>query len=121
MSEIVISIFLLIGTFFIFSGSLGMIRFRDVYSRLHASTKSATLGVSGVLIAPLLFFFFKNGTVDGSLVLGIVFVLLTSPVGGHLISRAAYHTGVPLWQKNTEDQLKQHIEIKRRLKDSSKL
>lgn len=114
-----ISICLLIGTFFMFSGSLGLLRFRDVYARLHASTKSATLGVAGILIGALLFFLFKHGTVDGKLVLGIVFVLLTSPLSGHLISRAAYRTNVLLWHKGSEDQLKQHIKIKRQINHSS--
>lgn len=116
-----ISIFLLIGTFFVFSGSLGMVRFRDVYSRLHASTKSATLGVSGILIGALLFFLFEKGAVSGNLVLGIVFVLLTSPISGHLLSRAAYHTNVPLWQKDSEDQLRQHIESGQHHKKAAKL
>lgn len=88
-----------------------MIRFGSVYSRLHAATKSATLGVAGVLIGTLVFFYFQSETIDGSLILGIVFVLLTSPISGHLISRAAYRSGVPLWDPNFHDELKQHTEI----------
>ncbi|WP_070120748.1 monovalent cation/H(+) antiporter subunit G [Bacillus marinisedimentorum] len=110
MIEVVISILLIIGTFFIFSGSLGILRFPDVYTRLHAATKSATLGVSGVLIAAFLFFIFEEGIVSGKLILGIIFVLLTAPVGGHMISRAAYRTGVELWQKSGHDELVAEIE-----------
>ncbi len=108
--EIVISVLLIIGTFFVFSGSLGILRFPDVYTRLHAATKSATLGVSGILIAAFLFFLFEEGVMSGKLILGIIFVLLTAPVGGHMISRAAYYTGVELWQKTGHDDLVAEIE-----------
>lgn len=87
-----------------------MLRFRDVYSRLHAATKSATLGVAGILLAAFLFFLLKDGMVSGKLILGILFVLLTSPVSGHLISRAAYRSKVPLWDQTVQDDLKDHIE-----------
>jgi multicomponent Na+:H+ antiporter subunit G len=87
-----------------------MLRFRDVYSRLHASTKSATLGVFSILLSSFLFFLLEDGAVSGKLVLGIVFVLLTSPVSAHLISRAAYRSGVALWDKTVQDELKNHIE-----------
>lgn len=107
--EIVISIFLIIGTFVIFSGSLGILRFPDVYTRLHAATKSATLGVSSVLIAAFLYFYFEKDVVSGKLILGIIFVLLTSPVGGHMISRAAYRTGVQLWKNSVQDDLDKEI------------
>ncbi|OEH93664.1 monovalent cation/H(+) antiporter subunit G [Bacillus solimangrovi] len=106
MNEIIISILLIIGTFFIFSGSLGIVRFPDVYTRLHAATKSATLGVAGILLAAFLFFYFKEHVVSGKLILGIIFVLLTAPVGGHMISRAAYHSGVKLWEKSVKDDMK---------------
>ncbi|KSU85842.1 MULTISPECIES: monovalent cation/H(+) antiporter subunit G [Fictibacillus] len=105
MTEIVISIFLILGTFVVFSGTLGVLRFPDVYSRLHAATKSATLGVSGILIGSFLFFLFVQDLVSGKLLLGIVFVLLTAPVGGHMISRAAYRSGVPLSEKTIQDEL----------------
>lgn len=105
LTEVVISILLLIGTFFVFSSSLGLLRFPDVYSRLHAATKSATLGVSGVMLAAFLYFLFKEDMVSGKLILGILFVLLTAPVSGHMISRAAYRTGVPLSDRTIKDDL----------------
>ncbi|WP_270179366.1 monovalent cation/H(+) antiporter subunit G [Alkalihalobacillus sp. CinArs1] len=106
MKEIVISIILIIGTFFLFSGALGVFRLPDVYTRLHAASKSATLGVAGILIAAFLFFWIEQNMVSGKLVLGIIFILMTAPVSGHMISRAAYQKGVPLWEKTTRDDLK---------------
>jgi multicomponent Na+:H+ antiporter subunit G len=104
----VISIFLVIGTFFILSGTLGVLRFPDVYSRLHAATKSSTLGVSGVLIGAFLYVYSNMNVFSGKLILGILFVLLTAPVAGHMISRAAYRTGVPLSDKTVYNQLEEN-------------
>lgn len=107
-----ISIFLIIGTFFIFSGTLGVLRFPDVYSRLHAATKSSTLGVSGVLIGSFIYVASDMNVFSGKLILGILFVLLTAPVAGHMISRAAYRTGVPLSEKTVYNQLEENHKIK---------
>jgi multicomponent Na+:H+ antiporter subunit G len=106
LTEAVISILLIIGTFFIFSGSIGVLRFPDVYSRLHAATKSATLGVASILVAAFLYFLVEEQTISGKLILGIIFVLLTAPVSGHMISRAAYRSGVPLSDISIKDDLK---------------
>ncbi len=43
--------------------------------------------------------------VSGKLILGILFVLMTAPVSGHMISRAAYRTGVPLSERTIKDEL----------------
>ncbi|KGX93545.1 cation:proton antiporter [Pontibacillus halophilus JSM 076056 = DSM 19796] len=103
--DIVIMVCLLIGTFIMLSGSIGIIRFPDVYTRLHAATKSATLGVSGILIGAFLYLYIEQGIVSGKLILGIIFVLLTTPVAGHMISRAAYRSGVKLWDKSIRDDI----------------
>ncbi|WNB93441.1 monovalent cation/H(+) antiporter subunit G [Bacillus sp. NEB1478] len=110
--KIVISIFLVIGTFIILSGTIGVLRFPDVYSRLHAATKSSTLGVSGVLIGSFLYVLSDMGVFSGKLILGILFVLLTAPVGGHMISRAAYRSGVPLSEKTVYNQLEENNKSK---------
>lgn len=98
-----ISIFLIIGTFVTISGSLGILRFPDVYTRLHAATKASTLGVAGILIGAFLFMYFDVEIVSGKLILGIIFILLTAPVSGHMIARAAHNTGVKLWDGSIKD------------------
>jgi multicomponent Na+:H+ antiporter subunit G len=110
--KIVISFFLIIGTFFILSGTLGVLRFPDVYSRLHAATKSSTLGVSGVLIGAAIYVYTDMNVFSGKLILGILFVLLTAPVAGHMISRAAYRTGVPLSEKTIHNHLEENHKSK---------
>ncbi|WP_226036976.1 monovalent cation/H(+) antiporter subunit G [Aquibacillus saliphilus] len=99
--DILVVLSLLIGTFFIFSSSIGLLRFPDVYTRLHATTKAATLGVSGIMIGAFIFLYIEHGLVSGKLILGIIFVLLTAPVSAHMISRAAHRIGVKPWS-NTQ-------------------
>ncbi|WP_090841098.1 monovalent cation/H(+) antiporter subunit G [Alkalicoccus daliensis] len=106
MVEVIISIFLLLGGILSFLGSVGILRFPDVYGRLHAATKSATLGVIGIVLATFLYFLVIHDLFVGKLLLGIVFVFLTAPVGAFMISRAAYRTGVPLSSMTQQDDLK---------------
>ena len=97
----------------------GLIRLPDVYTRSHAGTKSATLGVLCTLIGTFVYFWTVNNFVSVRLILGIIFVFLTAPVAGHLISRAAYHSGVPMTETSVQDQLKEDME-KSKTKESSK-
>ncbi|MGP4041776.1 monovalent cation/H(+) antiporter subunit G [Gracilibacillus sp. D59] len=104
--DIVVILFLVIGTFFVISATIGVIRFPDVYTRLHASTKAATLGIAGIMIGSFIFLYAEHGIVSGKLILGIIFILLTAPVSAHMIGRAAHTTGVKPWSHdgNTKDE-----------------
>ncbi|SDY50109.1 multicomponent Na+:H+ antiporter subunit G [Evansella caseinilytica] len=104
MTEIVVSIFLLLGGGLITLGSIGILRLPDLYSRLHAATKSATLGVISIMFAVFVFFL-AEGIFIGKILLTIVFVFLTAPVAGFMISRSAYRIGVKLWDQSIQDDL----------------
>lgn len=104
--SILIAILIAIGAFLSLVTAFGLIRLPDVYTRNHASSKSATLGVMFILLGTFLFFYLEEGHFNSRLLLGIAFIFMTSPVAGHLISRAAYHKGVPLWEKSVRDDLK---------------
>lgn len=106
IGELLIAILVLLGALFCGLGAFGLVRLPDVYLRSHAATKSATLGVLCVLTGVFLFFFFYIEVVSIKLLLGIVFVFITSPVAGHLNGRAAYRSGVPLWKGSVQDDLK---------------
>ncbi|WP_338035420.1 monovalent cation/H(+) antiporter subunit G [Halobacillus ihumii] len=108
--DILISLSLLLGTFFIVSTALGVLRFPDVYTRLHAATKSSTLGITGILTGAFLFMYVEHGIVSGKLLLGILFILLSAPVTGHVLGRSAYYSRVPLSDKSVEDEYKAHAE-----------
>lgn len=104
--DILIAFFILIGAFLSLVAAFGVIRLPDVYTRNHAASKAATLGVMCVLFGTFLYFHYLEGHFNSRLILAIVFLFMTSPVAGHLISRAAYHTGVELWEKSVHDDLK---------------
>ncbi len=104
--EVLVSLLLITGGLLSFLGSIGILRFPDVYGRLHAATKSATLGVIGILTGTFLYFLVMHDIFVGKVLLGIIFVFLTAPVGAFMISRAAYLTGVPLSKLTDQDDLK---------------
>ena len=83
-------IFLLIGCVFMALGSLGLIRMPDVYNRLQAGTKAATLGTIAVLIG----IGFHHPGWWAKLLVIAGFVLFTNPVGSSTIARAALKTGI---------------------------
>lgn len=105
--QIIIS-FLLItgGAFFILMAGLGLMRMPDLFLRMSASTKAATLGVGCTLLGVALYFGDFAILIRAAAI--IVFLLLTAPVAAHLIGRAAYQDGVPLWEGTQFDDLRGH-------------
>lgn len=79
-------VFLLFGVFFCSVGVLGVIRMPDVYSRLHASGKVATLGLFGLLVGAA---FLMPSTTLKVIALGL-FILMASPVASHAIAASEY-------------------------------
>lgn len=93
---------LLIGGFFLFVASLGILRLPDVFIRMHASTKAGTLGAGLVFTAVAAYF---GDTVTVSLsALTVVFLLVTAPVAAHAIARAAYRMRVRLSDRTHLDE-----------------
>jgi multicomponent Na+:H+ antiporter subunit G len=106
ISEVIAAVFIVFGTIFSFLSAIGLIRLPDVYTRSHATSKSASLGVLVILLGTFLYFWIQDGYVSVRLLLGIFFVFLTVPVSGHLINRAAYRSNVPLGKESVQDDLK---------------
>lgn len=99
--DIIIYIFLIVGVFFNFLAGFGLLRFPDVYTRLHAGTKCTTFGsifiTGSVIILGLKMWYLGN--VDGSVLTihtagALIAILLTNPTGAHAIARAAHKSGV---------------------------
>ena len=88
--EILVSIFLLIGAFFTLVGGIGMVRLPDLFMRLHAPTKSSTLGLGSFLIAAIIFAAF-NGRFGFAEILITLFAFITAPVSANLMAQAALH------------------------------
>jgi multicomponent Na+:H+ antiporter subunit G len=96
---------ILVGSAFLAVGTIGLLRFPNVYNRLHATSKATTLGAASVFLAGFVHF----GTRDAGLTsfIGIVFLFLTAPTGAHMISRSAHRMGVTFvggaeWPRNPE-------------------
>lgn len=88
-----------VGTGLLFAGALlcltaaiGLLRFRDLLSRMHAATKPQVLGVLLVLLG--LGLHLRSPVDVGMLLLVALFQLLTIPVSGHMLSRTAVRTGL---------------------------
>jgi multicomponent Na+:H+ antiporter subunit G len=92
LSTVIEIIAIAIGVFFMFVSSLGVVRLPDFYSRLHAPTKAATLGLFFLFVAVAIAV--PEPVVVTKAVLALVFIAATAPVGAHIMSRAAYRTGV---------------------------
>ncbi|MFA3262281.1 Na+/H+ antiporter subunit G [Acinetobacter baumannii] len=88
--EIIVSIFLVFGTFFMLVGSIGMVRLPDLFMRLHAPTKSSTLGLGSFLIASMIFFAFQGRFGFAELLITLL-AFITAPVSANLIAQAALH------------------------------
>jgi multicomponent Na+:H+ antiporter subunit G len=96
-----------VGSVFLTVGTIGLLRLPNVYNRMHATSKPATIGVVAVFLAG--FAYFGPGGAGLPSLVGIVFLFLTVPTGAHMISRAAERTGVPFlgsvtWPGKSDDE-----------------
>ena len=94
--ELVAALLILLGSIMSVISAFGIIRLPDVYTRSHAATKSSTLAVLLSLLGAFIYFWIHDEIISVRILLGIFFVFLTAPVSGHLITRAAYRSKVPL-------------------------
>lgn len=85
--------FLIVGAFFSLTATIGVLRFPDLYTRLHAAAKAGPVGAGFVLLAVALAAF--DAATALRAIVGIVFLILTAPVAAHLLARTAYLAGVP--------------------------
>lgn len=100
MLEIITSVLLLIGAFFILVGSIGLVRLPEFFMRLHAPTKASTLGVGGILLASMAFAL-NEGVLIHELIITL-FVFVTAPVSAHVLSQAALRLKLKLKAKLPE-------------------
>ena len=103
MKEILVLIFLTIGTLFILIASIGLLKMPDVYLRMSASTIAGTFGVATMLIAVAIYFL--DITVTLHIIGIIIFLILTVPIGAHMLGRAAHIIGLKMWDKTVCDDL----------------
>jgi len=100
-NEIVGMVVIGVGVAFDVFGCIGLLRLPDVYNRLQAGTKCVTFGTCGILFGIFIYTGFTGLGIKA--LLGVPFVLLTSPVGAHALARGAHIFGVKLWDKSLID------------------
>jgi multicomponent Na+:H+ antiporter subunit G len=88
MKDIIVTIFLLGGLFFFMVGTLGIIRFPDIFTRAHSSSKCDTLGA--ILCLSSLIVLEGLNMVSFKFILILVFVWIANPTATHLIAKAEH-------------------------------
>lgn len=88
--DVAVAVLLIVGCFMSLAAGIGLLRFPDVLSRMHAATKPQVLGLFCLLLAVAL----NTGQWMWVPLLTIIWVfqLLTAPVSAHMVGRAAYRS-----------------------------
>lgn len=98
--------FIIIGALLSVISAVGLIRLPDVYTRAHAASKSSTLGVMFMMFGVFLYFLGQDHHFEPTLILAILFIFSTGPIGAHLIMRSAYYVNTPYTNATIRDDLK---------------
>lgn len=104
MIDLLKAILLLGGALLMLLAAVGIVRLPDLLTRMHATTKAASLGVNLTMLAVALHFS-DVGVVARALAI-ILFVLTTAPIAAHVMGRAGYFVGTRLWSGTVKDELR---------------
>lgn len=91
IADVVAGISLTLGAGLSLIAALGMVRFPDLLSRVHAATKPQVLGLMLVLLGVALRL--RDVTSIGLLLLVVLFQLATAPIASHMVGRASFRAG----------------------------
>lgn len=94
--DLVGSILLLMGGFFVLLGSIGLLKMPDFYMRLHTPTKATTLGMGAILVASMIITSYRNGGVSAHELLITIFLFITAPVSAMMLAKTALHLQVKI-------------------------
>jgi multicomponent Na+:H+ antiporter subunit G len=101
MRELITALLLVIGGAFMLLGAIGAARMPDLYNRMQAISKSATLGL-GCMMLSVAVYFGELGVVARAFIV-VLFAFMTVPVGNHMIARASFFLKVPMWRTEIND------------------
>lgn len=106
--NILIMVLLIAGLFLFFATTVGLLRFPDFYSRMHAAGKGDTLSSLLMLFGLTLYEFHELNLatvlVGLKILLIMVFIFMASPTATHAITDAGYESGVKPWQKEKREE-----------------
>lgn len=107
--ELLVATLLLLGTFLIVLSGIGLVRFPDVFCRMHAAGKAGTLGVILVVVGTVVQFAGTDQDVWFRGILAVLFQFLTAPAATHLLARAAYLCDYPLSERTAVNELRGYL------------
>ncbi len=103
IADVLIGVLLLLGALIMVLASVGLLRFGDVYLRMHAGTKASTLGIGFVMIGAALYFSDALLTIK-LIALGVIY-FFTAPTGAQVLARAAHIARTPMVKETWIDEL----------------
>ena len=112
MIDILVVVLFVIGLLSFFSTTVGILRFPDFYSRMHAAGKGDVFSSVAILLG-LVVYHFQHPSLGGALVaikilMISIFIFIASPTATHAIISAGFNSGVTPWiKKDTDEENKQ--------------
>lgn len=100
INTVLIWFFMISGLFFFMTSTIGLLRLPDVYSRIHATSKSDTLGAGLSLLGLAVYSGFESETIK--IFITLLLLWIANPTASHAIARTAYKNGVPLYKRSFE-------------------
>jgi multicomponent Na+:H+ antiporter subunit G len=91
VADIAAAVCLVAGALLAFIAAIGLVRFPDVFTRMHSATKPQVLGLLMILVG--LGFRLRDPSTTGLLAMVALFQLVTTPVASHMVGRAAFRAG----------------------------
>lgn len=107
--DVLVAGFLLLGAYFSLAAAVGVIRFPDTLTRVHAGSKPQVFGLACILIAVMLGT--QNWSALGFVILILIFQMATTPAGAHMVGRAAYRARRPAAEWLFVDELEKAVEL----------
>ncbi|GAA1817796.1 monovalent cation/H(+) antiporter subunit G [Nesterenkonia flava] len=104
----VAAVFMVVGALMSLAAGIGLVRFPDLHSRMHAATKPQVLGLLMLLLAAAVMW--RSWASMGIVVLAWGLMLLTAPVSAHVVGRAGYRTKHMRTDLLTDDELAQAVD-----------
>jgi len=111
--EMVVGAAMTSGTFFMVVTAIGLLRFPDVYCRMHAAGKAGTIGIALLILAPTVHFAAAEPFVAVRGILAIVFQCLTTPGATYLLAHACYVRAYPTHRRTEIDELEYWMPVYR--------
>ena len=104
--RIAIDALIVVGLFFALAGTKGIIKMPDTFSRMQASTCIPTLGVLCTAIGAILYAAIIMGSAGTAVKIGLIalLILLTNPIGSHVVAKGAYKAGIRPEKEMTVDE-----------------